>query len=531
MWNPFPWKNGNVFDMDYLVRPEGKALATESVEDRWGDPKLAETLARHEQYWKHHPLYLNQREQDLQTLDEHLKEYERLPAIAGYQPPVRKRNVYTFRPFGGGGDRRKYGDGDDDDGEEEEEEDSDVRHMMGGGGSYCPCVMIVIKNPGRDENSSGQCLDRRGFAGTVALAAKEAIAESGREQDIHVAYVAPFFPNSEWKGDVPDRIADLFSLYLRLRLLIARPKVVLAVGSYVGKFLVARCLVRSMKFVERPETNHLFPIKLRPPSAKAVRGGGVELKVLHIVHPFLITESFSTTTERRQKYKEDYAVGFEVLKKQLRVGKRRLNAFSVLMNGGKEDEGNEIAVHTPPGLRVLLSTYRRVILAISGRPTRKEEMTHLVLKRGVGVVITLTERPLPSSWTAGLGCEVVHLPVDRASPPTFDQIQTMFQAVCRGWKRRRGALVHCKHGMDRSVMAVCPILMRSKSFSPSALVKRFREVTGDPRCLSKQYQLDFLTRAYERFGTFPPPPPPYASVKRERSEKPKTQLSTKKLRV
>lgn len=465
------------FDWDWDVRPTGVSQAPESVEDRWGDPELTRLLEKHIKYWKQHPLYLNQRARDLRMLDIQLEEYAEKPAITAHQvnpPPVPRWRLNC--------------------GDHDGEYTTTFRRVMGGGGSQTPCVMVVTKNPGREENKSGDCLDRRGFAGEVAKAAQRSIVESGRDKDIgvHVGYVAPFCPAGEWKGDVPDRIADLFSFYFKMRLLIARPKVVLAVGTYAGKFLTARCSVRSMGFVERPQLNHPFSIKMRTPASKS-KAGSVELKIIQVIHPFL-TRAKNYTPERLAKNQTDYAQAFTVLRQELRVGQRQLNAFSVLMGDGT---GEEEAVMTPPAFRAIIenTNTNRALLAISGRPTRKEELTHLVVKRGIGVVINLTETPLSASWTQALGCQVVQIPVRPGTAPSMRQMCRGHGIVMKAWKANRGVLIHCRHGVDRSVALAATVFMRARRADLSRAVREFRRITGDPECLRSDHAVEFLSRA------------------------------------
>ena len=527
-----PWKNGNVFDFDFETRPMGAAMSTKSAEDRWGDPELSKTLERHMKYWKGRSFGLNQRENDLAVLQAQLKEYQHLPAIAEYQSPYQRRSY--------GGVKKNTEEAEDDD-----DDDSNTRHMMGGGGSWSPCVMIVMKNPGRDENNSGQVLDRYGFPGEVALAAKNAITQSGRAQDIHVAYLAPFFPNGEWKGDIPNRIADLFSFYFRLRLIISRPKVILAVGSYMAKFLSARCLVRSMKYVERPELNYPFQISLKAPGSTAKRGSGFKFLIFHLIHPFLTKTGVSgSNAERLKKNREAYAAGFVLLAKQLCVGKRKLNVFSVLMGTSNDatttttmddddDDDDDAVMETdarPPNFKILLKgagDKGRIVLAISGRPKRKEEITSLILKQGIGFVISLTLSPLSPSWTKGLGCKVIHIPIEPGRSLSVTEMCTIFRNVVNGWKSRKGVLIHCKHGEDRSAMAGGVIMMQSHKSEPTSLLSMIREVTKDPEFLEKPYHMEFLLQMHRHFH----PKTGAAAKKRQRSEKKKPQLSHKKLRM
>ncbi len=511
---------GTTFDWDWDARPTGVSQAAESVEDRWGDPELSRLLEKHIKYWKRHPLYLNQREQDLRTLDIQLEEYAERPAITArlVEPTPRYRR------------RRFDHDHDDDD----EDDVAASRRVMGGGGSQRPCVMVVTKNPGRDENENGECLDRRGFAGEVAHAAQRAIVDSGRGTDIgvHVGYVAPFYPAGEWKGDVPDRIADLFSFYFKMRLLIARPKVVLTVGTYMGKFLMARCSVRSMKFVERPQFNHPFSIKMSTPASKT-KAGSVMIKIIHIIHPF-VTRAENYPPKKLAKNQADYAQAFDVLRQELMIGHRQLNAFSVLMGTGTGEEA--VVAMTPPAFRAIFenANTNRALLATSGRPTKKEELAHLVVRRGIGVVITMTETPLSPSWTKGLGCQMVHIPVGPGTAPSMRQMCRAHGVVMKAWKRNLGVLIHCKHGVDRSVALAATVFMRARRTDPSRTVREFRRITGDPECLGSDHAAEFLSRARAVLEQMVATSTARRNVKREREingKNPKPQLPNKKIRI
>lgn len=510
------WK-GNVFDWDRDVRPtavdeggissDSTISCTESnnqVEDRWGDPELSNLLNKHSKYWKGKPLYLNRRTSDLRMLDIQLQEFQATPAIAHYRTTwIAKESFNT-----------PHKDGRDHDSEDGDEDCTD-RLIMGGGGNVSPCVMIVLKNPGRRENISGSCLDARGFAGQVARAAQTSIVESGRDKNIgiHVAYIAPFYPFGEWTGDVPDRIAELFSFYFKMRVIITKPKVVLAVGSYVAKFLSARCSVRSMKYVERPAINYPFSVKLKPAGASNAggsakqrkgRGDGVDCIVISIVHPFLTWSQDFCTAERREKNQEDYARGFTILKEQLQVGQRKLNAFSVLMGrsattpaDGDADE-NADGIMTPPGFKALIvADTGKIFLAISGKPAKRQELDYLVMQKGIGTVLSLTTLGLPPTWKNGLGYNLVHLPLENSeepkTAPSLPEVSQAVKVATSAWQKRQGLLVHCKYGTGHSVMIAAAILMEALHVNSETVVERLRRQV-DPDCLREQYQLDFLAQ-------------------------------------
>jgi atypical dual specificity phosphatase len=85
-----------------------------------------------------------------------------------------------------------------------------------------------------------------------------------------------------------------------------------------------------------------------------------------------------------------------------------------------------------------------------GRDAPIEDDAAFLRERGIALVVSLTEEPLPAAPFAGRGIELLHLPVRDFRAPTVDQLARFVartSAVVAGGGR---VAVHCAYGKGRT---------------------------------------------------------------------------------
>lgn len=88
-------------------------------------------------------------------------------------------------------------------------------------------------------------------------------------------------------------------------------------------------------------------------------------------------------------------------------------------------------------------------LAAMARPGGADQLSWL-RARGVEVVITLTESPLPRQWVNDAGLMAVHVPVEDLSAPSPEQLELCISTIRRAKEQKFGAAVHCAAGIGRT---------------------------------------------------------------------------------
>ena len=100
-------------------------------------------------------------------------------------------------------------------------------------------------------------------------------------------------------------------------------------------------------------------------------------------------------------------------------------------------------------------------LAASGYPASRGQLEWLK-ERGVGVILTLTERPIPAEVTTGLGIDFVNVPMKDHEPPNSDSLTRAADAIAAGLKSGKVVLVHCLAGEGRTGCALAAFMIRER---------------------------------------------------------------------
>jgi atypical dual specificity phosphatase len=88
-------------------------------------------------------------------------------------------------------------------------------------------------------------------------------------------------------------------------------------------------------------------------------------------------------------------------------------------------------------------------LAAMARPGGADELMWLRAK-GIEIIITLTESPLPRHWVNDAGLMAVHVPVEDLAAPSREQLELCIETIRRAKDRQFGAAVHCAAGIGRT---------------------------------------------------------------------------------
>ncbi len=88
-------------------------------------------------------------------------------------------------------------------------------------------------------------------------------------------------------------------------------------------------------------------------------------------------------------------------------------------------------------------------LAAMARPGGADELLWLRSK-GIEIVITLTESPLPRHWVNDAGLMSVHVPVEDLAAPSPEQFELCIATIRRAKDQQIGVAVHCAAGIGRT---------------------------------------------------------------------------------
>jgi atypical dual specificity phosphatase len=114
-------------------------------------------------------------------------------------------------------------------------------------------------------------------------------------------------------------------------------------------------------------------------------------------------------------------------------------------------------------------------LAGSGYPASRKQL-EWVAAQGIDVVLTLTEKPLPTELTDGVPMEFVHLSMrDHGAPDSsvLDKGATLIQTRIDEGKK---VLVHCLAGEGRTGCVLAAYLIKSGHVSAQEALSSLREI-------------------------------------------------------
>ena len=115
------------------------------------------------------------------------------------------------------------------------------------------------------------------------------------------------------------------------------------------------------------------------------------------------------------------------------------------------------------------------VLAAMGLPPDTRRALEFFQDEGIGVIVTLMERPLNRALVEEFGFEYHHIPIEDFSPPSLEQAREFVQVVESAREAGRRTIVHCLAGRGRTgTMAACYLV--GAGCAPRDAIRRIRDL-------------------------------------------------------
>jgi len=126
---------------------------------------------------------------------------------------------------------------------------------------------------------------------------------------------------------------------------------------------------------------------------------------------------------------------------------------------------------------------RLAAMAQPGRKRALEEDCDFMREAGLGVLVSLTEQPVPPETLAKFGLEGLHLPVEDFTPPTLAQIDRFLLEVARAEEEGWALGIHCTAGKGRTgTMLAAYLVSRGRTAAAAiAEIRRLRPGSVETR--------------------------------------------------
>ena len=112
-------------------------------------------------------------------------------------------------------------------------------------------------------------------------------------------------------------------------------------------------------------------------------------------------------------------------------------------------------------------------LAASGLPASRAQL-EWVNRQGIETVLTLTEDPLPASWTQGLPMSFEHVPMGDHRAPSLESLEEAASMVQREVRDGRKVLVHCLAGQGRTMCVLAAYLIKDRGVGARSAITTLR---------------------------------------------------------
>ena len=128
-------------------------------------------------------------------------------------------------------------------------------------------------------------------------------------------------------------------------------------------------------------------------------------------------------------------------------------------------------------------------LAGSGCPMSITDL-HWMKSRGIAVVVTLTNTPLPNAWIEELGLINFHVPLQDHEPPSAEQIGQIVNFINIQLSQGLPVVVHCAAGQGRTGTILASYFIMTLDISAEEAIKKVRDLR--PRSIEVSQEISLI---------------------------------------
>ncbi len=112
-------------------------------------------------------------------------------------------------------------------------------------------------------------------------------------------------------------------------------------------------------------------------------------------------------------------------------------------------------------------------VAASGYPASRRQL-EWIAQQGVNTVLTLTEDPLPASWTQGMNLRFSHIPMRDHEAPSLQSLKQAASFVQEEIGSGRKVVVHCLAGQGRTMCVLAAYLIKDRHVDADEAIRTLR---------------------------------------------------------